>query len=57
MKPETPADILALMDGYIVSAALGTADVGLFSEILFHIDKLYSEVPVQCPIQIQLLNS
>ena len=31
MKPETTADILELMDGYILSAALGAAmELGLF---------------------------
>ncbi|MBI4670858.1 MAG: hypothetical protein HY741_04210 [Chloroflexi bacterium] len=49
MKPETTEDILELMDGYIVSAALGTAmELGVFW--------LLAEKPLSAPSVAQSLN-
>ena len=49
MKPETTEDILELMDGYIVSAALGTAmELGVFW--------LLAEKPLLAPSVAQSLN-
>ena len=49
MKPETTEDILELLDGYVVSAALGTAmELGLFW--------LLAEKPLSAPEVAQSLN-